>query len=90
MFDRSFSLFKIFFVLVFLLIIGSILFRVNMYFNAKNSGKAIYEIHVNRLNESESYMTSEYTRDKETGCISFKDEFGIKRIVCNDYTITEY
>ena len=90
MFDKGFSFFKVFFVLIFLLIIGGIIFRANMYVNAKNSGKAIYEIHVNRFNETESYMTSEYTRDKETGCISFKDEFGIKRIVCNDYTITEY
>ena len=90
MFDRGFSLFKVFFVLVFILILGSILFKVSMYVNAKNSGKAVYQIEVNRFNETESYMTSDYTRDKETGCITFKDEFGLKHVVCNDYTITEY
>lgn len=90
MFDRGFSLFKVFFFLVFILILGSILFKVGMYVNAKNSGKVVYQIDVNRFNETESYMTSDYTRDKETGCITFKDEFGLKHVVCNDYTITEY
>jgi len=40
--------------------------------------------------KNETYTTREYTRDKESGCIIFKDEIGIKHVVCNNYTITEY
>ena len=89
-FDKNFSFFKVFFVLIFIVILSTIIFRVGMIVSAKNSGKTTYEIKVNSFSGSELYITNEYTRDKETGCISFKDEFGVKHIVCNDYTIIEY
>jgi hypothetical protein len=81
---------KGFFALIVIIIICVIAFRVNLVMNAKKDGKTIYEISVNKFNEVETYMTDSYTRDQQTGCIKFQDEFGIKRIVCNNYTITEY
>lgn len=55
-----------------------------------NSDGKVYEITVNSYDGPESYFAKGYEKDTETGCIKFKDEFGIKRIVCNNYTITEY
>lgn len=81
---------KGFFILIVLLIVGMLIFRVSLVMNAKKNGKQLYEISVNKFNETETYVTNSYTRDKETGCIKFQDEFGITRIVCNNYTITEY
>lgn len=81
---------KFFFGVIVVLIVGMLIFKVTLVVNAKKSGKQVYEISVNKFNETETYMTSSYTRDKETGCIKFKDEFEITRIVCNNYTITEY
>lgn len=81
---------KIFFGLIVVLIVGMLIIRVSFIMDAKKGGKQLYEISVNKFNETETYMTSSYTRDKETGCIKFKDEFEITRIVCNNYTITEY
>jgi len=89
-FDRTFSLMRGFIVLVFILIIGMFLFRGYLIYGAKKGGKPMYEIEVNNFQQVESYFTKEYTKDEKTGCITFKDEFGIKRIVCNNYTITQY
>lgn len=38
---------------------------------------------------SSTYMTKHYSKHK-TGCISFKDELGINRIVCGPYTISSF
>lgn len=89
-FDSMSTMIKIFFGFVILVIIFTIGLRVNMVLDAKKTGKTVYEISVNKFNEVEIYITSDYTRDEKSGCISFKDEFGIKKIVCNNYTITEY
>ena len=86
----EFDIFKIFFFMVFLLIVGLFAFRVTTVTKATKDGKKVYEISVNNFQHMESYITSEYTRDEKTGCISFKDEFGLKHVVCNNYTITEY
>lgn len=88
--NSGFGFFKLFFGFVALVIVGLILFRVNVVMDARSKGKTIYEIRVNTYNQVETYVTSEYTRDKESGCITFKDEFGIKKVVCNNYTISEY
>ena len=82
------TLFKGFFIFVLLLILGTIAIRAKMVMNA--NGKTLYQIDVNNFNSHESYITTDYTRDKETGCITFKDEFGLKHVVCNSYSITEY
>lgn len=89
-FDRNFSIFRVFFVLVFLFIIVGFLFKAKIVVGAMNGRKTLYEIDVNNFNQQETYMTKEYTRDKETGCIKFKDEFGITHVICNNYSITEY
>jgi hypothetical protein len=70
--------------------ISIVLLRGSMVVNSINGGKKLYEVKVNSYNTYESYLTNEFTKDKETGCITFKDEIGIKRIVCNNYTITEF
>lgn len=64
--------------------------RVFLIVDLKNRGEKIYQIEVNSFNGQEIYMTNEYTKDEKTGCITFKDMIGVKRIVCNSYTITEY
>ena len=57
---------------------------------AISTGKKLYQISVNKFNETETYLTESYTIDPTTKCIVFKDMMNIKRTVCNNYTITEY
>ena len=82
--------FKFFFILILCLIIGLIAFKVVFISRAINSGKTLYQIDVNTYKHGETYITEKYIVDPKTKCISFKDEMGIKRIVCDGYTITEY
>lgn len=77
-------------VLFFVIILALFILQGKLVLDAKNRGEKVYQIEVNSFNGVETYMTNEYTKDKETGCISFKDMIGIKRVVCNQYTITEY
>lgn len=88
--DRDFKFFNVIWVLFFVVFIGTIIFRIALVTNAINSDTPMYEISVNSFNRVETYITTEYERDQGSGCIRFKDEFGIKHIVCNNYTITEY
>lgn len=78
------------FVVVFCLILGMIAFKVVFISRAINNNKTLYQIDVNTYQNSETYITEKYIVDPNTKCISFKDEMGIKRIVCNNYTVTEY
>jgi hypothetical protein len=87
---RSFTIFNVVFVGVFMIIIGSLIFKGIFVSRAINSGKTLYQIDVNNYNNHEIYITDKYIVDQNTKCLSFKDEMGIKRIVCNNYTITEY
>ena len=89
-FDRSFSLFKVMFVVVLIIIIGTFIFKIGLITDATRNNKTIYQIEVNNYNNVESYTTTEYVKEEKTGCIRFKDEFGIKHVVCNNYSITEY
>ena len=89
-FDRSFSLFKVMFVVVLIIIIGTFIFKVGLITDAKRNNKTIYQIEVNNFNNVESYTTTGYEKEEKTGCIKFKDEFGIKHVICNNYSITEY
>lgn len=89
-FGRSFGFFKIVFVVIIGIILASFVFKIAMVVDAKGKGGKIYTIEVNTFNSVESYTTSEYERDDKSGCIRFKDEFGIKHTVCNSYTISEY
>ena len=89
-FDKSFSFFKVMFVVVFIIIIGTFIFKIGLITDAKRNNKTVYQIEVNNFNNFESYTTTEYEKEEKTGCIKFKDEFGIKHVVCNNYSITEY
>lgn len=89
-FDKSFNFVKIIIGFVIFLMIGTIIFKVGLISNTKKNNKPLYEIEVNSFNHVETYITTDYVKEPTTGCIKFKDEFGIKRIVCNNYTITEY
>lgn len=77
-------------VIFFVAILALVALQFYLVVGAKNRGEKVYQIDVNSFNGSESYMTNQYTKDEKTGCITFKDMIGIKRIVCNNYTITEY
>jgi ABC-type Na+ efflux pump permease subunit len=89
-FDRTFGFVKFFIIFVFIIMIGGFIFKGAMVVNAKKNNQTIYQIDVNTYNAVESYTTTDYTRDEKTGCIKFKDEFGLKHTVCNNYSITEY
>ena len=82
--------FTIFFVFISIILTSLISLRFAYFVSTKKEGKIVYEIQVNSFNGPESYMTNSYTRDETSGCIKFQDEFGVKHIVCNNYTISEY
>ena len=88
--SNSFGFFKGFFVVIFLIFIGLLIFKGVFISRAINSGKTLFQIDVNNYKDNETYITEKYIVDPNTKCVSFKDEMGIKRIVCNNYTITEY
>jgi hypothetical protein len=81
---------KVFFVFIACLIIFAIGFKLTYTYESFKSGQNVYQIKVNTFDRHESYMTNFFVIDSTSGCIKFKDEFGIKRIVCNNYTITEF
>lgn len=89
-FDSGFGWFKLVFGFIVCLIAAAFIMRIVLINNAVSEGKSVYEIKVNTFNEYETYITNKYVKDKESGCITFKDEFGFKRTVCNNYTITQY
>lgn len=74
----------------FVFIISMMALRGAMIYRSLSGGEKVYEITVNNYQTPESYLTSKYEKDAKSGCITFKDEFGFKQIVCNNYTITEY
>jgi hypothetical protein len=88
--EKEFKFMKVFFTIIMLFVIGGITFRGVFISRALNSGKTLYQIDVNNFQNVETYITDNYIVDPNTRCVSFKDEMGIKRIVCNNYTITEY
>jgi hypothetical protein len=90
LYNGHFNPLKGFFVIIILIIIGGFIFKVGLITEAKKNDKTIYQIEVNSFNSVESYTTTEYEKEEKSGCIKFKDEFGIKHIVCNNYSITEY
>jgi hypothetical protein len=83
-----FRLHKMIFLTVFLLIIGGIAFQAYIFISMRNSNKHLYTIEVNDVNGYTTYFTNSYVDNGQ--CVSFKDEFGVKRNVCGHYTISEY
>ena len=81
---------KIMFIVLGLVVITSIIIRIVMVSRAKVDNNVAYLIAVNTYGSYESYVTKNYNKDRTTGCIEFIDELGLKRTVCNSYTITEY
>ena len=88
--NNSFRFFKVITVFFFILVIGAFIFKGVLISRAMNGGKTLYQIDVNNYRYTETYITEKYIVDPNTKCVSFKDEMCIKRIVCNNYTITEY
>jgi hypothetical protein len=89
-FDKTFSFFRIIFFVILFVIIGSFVFKSAMIYRSFNGGKKLYQVDVNSFNNVETYLTDSYVVDPNTKCLIFKDELGIKRTICNNYTITEY
>lgn len=59
--------------------------------NKPNTKKLqLYQIEVNTFGASTIYLTTEYKIDSVTRCIRFKDGIGIKKQVCDHYTVTTY
>lgn len=83
-----FRLHKLVFVTILVIIIGGIAFQAYVFISMKSAGKHLYTIKVNDVNGVITYFTDSYVDNGQ--CISFKDEFGVKRNVCGHYTISEY
>ena len=77
-------------VIVFFAAIGSVFYAGWFVYKGKSENRIIYIIDVNNFNGRQTHVTYDYEKDETTGCISFKDEFGIKRTICNNYSITQF
>lgn len=75
------------FILLVVLVIGA---RAYFFAGAKEDGHHVYSITVHNFSGDQTYMTSDYKKDSATGCLTFKDEFGLKNTVCGNYSITEW
>ena len=74
---------------IFVLMIGSFLFRGGLIYNNFKEGKQLYEIKVPTYDGNyNSYLTESYS--EENGCVKFVDEFKFQQQVCNNYTITKW
>lgn len=81
---------KFFIIAVFVIIIGTIVFRASLVYNNMKNGKSMYEITVPAYNgTTQTYITSEYYYDQNK-CLVFKDEFGFEQRVCDQHTITKW
>jgi hypothetical protein len=81
---------KTIFIIALVLIVGTIVLKGLYIGHALQSDKKIYQIEVDSFNGTESYIATEYVVDQKTNCITFKDAMGMRRTVCNKYTLTEY
>lgn len=86
----TFKITKTFINLIFVIVFILIFYKIFLIVRAVGNSKPLYEINVNSYNQVETYITEKYIINPDTKCLSFKDEIGIKRTVCNNYTITEY
>jgi hypothetical protein len=82
--------FKFIFIATFVFIVAVGVFKGLMIGKALQSDKNIYQIDVDSFNGTETYFATEYIVDAKTNCITFKDALGMRRTVCNKYTLTEY
>ncbi len=82
--------FKVVFIVMMVIVVALITFRASFIVNNIQKGEHVYYIEVNTFNQIETYVTTSYKLDSATRCLTFKDEFGFSKTVCNNYTITNY
>jgi hypothetical protein len=88
-FDSHFNFVKVFFVIIGLVVVGSLSFRGCLVYNNMSEGKPTYIVKVPDYDGGyNSYMTNSYTEKK--GCIIFKDEFGFEQHICDKYTVEKW
>ncbi len=88
-FDRTFSIMKFIFIIVFLSVIGGALFRGFLIYTNFSNGNPVYEVKVPDYNDGyTTYLTTEYV--EENGCVTFVDEFKFQQKLCNNYNITRW
>jgi len=74
---------------IFVIMIGSFLFRGGLIYNNFKEGKQLYEIKVPTYDGTyQSYLTESYI--EENGCIKFIDEFKFEQKICNNYNVTKW
>ena len=88
--EQRFRIIKGLFIVIAIGMVGLLVLKGVFITRALNADKTLYQIDANSFNGSQVYITEKYIVDPNTKCVSFKDEMGIKRTVCNNYTITEY
>jgi len=86
----KFGLHKIGIITIAVVIIGIFVMNVLYIADTVSKGENIYQIDVKSYNSLENYTTKNYTIDSVNHCIKFTDIMGIKRVVCGDYSITQY
>jgi hypothetical protein len=86
-FDKTFNIMKAFIIGVFLLIIGTWIYRIA---HVANSGKEMYNITIPSMSGTAptEYFATDYV--ESNGCITFKDEFGFEHKHCGAYTVTRW
>jgi hypothetical protein len=83
--------YPVYFVLASLLFVfacGVVFWNASKRTNTKPAG--LYQIEVNTFGAATDYITTEYKIDSITKCVQFKDMMGLRRKVCDHYTITTY
>lgn len=83
----GFSKIWVVFIILIVLVIGV---RGYFFAGAKSGGHHIYYITVHNFSGDQTYMATEYAVDSASGCLKFKDEFGLNNTVCGNYSITEW
>ena len=86
-FNRTSSMIRMSFIVIFGLVIASIFFKVYMYTKNGNTGYVI-EVPTYGNSQPDSYFTTNYV-EKE-GCVIFKDEFNMEHKACGAYKITKW
>jgi len=87
---KTFGFVKVIMIVALVLIVIGSAFRGVLIGRALQNGNKIYQIEVDSFNGVETYIATEYMVDQKTNCITFKDAMGMRRTVCNKYTLTEY
>ena len=83
------GIFKLFFGLVIVMMIGSFIFKGSLVMNNMKEGKPTFIIKVPSYDGTNTtYMCNEY--HETNGCIQFKDELGFEQKVCQQYSVKKW